>query len=128
MVTTSDSLGAPVAPSNAPQDRHPVPEVDWTPTRVLMLVQISGTRDGRDWPSPGAVIELPAHEAAALIRQFTAVPAPEPDEAATVAETAEAATVNEPSEQAVAAPPARRATTSRARSARPGSDGSQQRE
>lgn len=36
--------------------------------RVAMTVQITGTRDGRDWPAPGGVIDVPEAEAADLIR------------------------------------------------------------
>lgn len=35
---------------------------------VKMLVQISGTRDGKDWPAPGETISLPADEAEVLIK------------------------------------------------------------
>jgi len=36
--------------------------------QVLMLVHIGGTRDGREWPEAGGVIEVPDHEGADLIR------------------------------------------------------------
>lgn len=49
-------------------------------TRVVMLAQVSGTRDGRDWPPVGAEIELPSQEAADLIRNHLAKPAPLPVE------------------------------------------------
>ncbi|KJS60660.1 hypothetical protein [Streptomyces rubellomurinus] len=35
--------------------------------RVRMLVQMSGTRDGQDWPPPGAVLDLPEAEAHQLV-------------------------------------------------------------
>jgi len=35
--------------------------------KVQMVVQISGTRDGADWPAPGGILEVPAEEAADLI-------------------------------------------------------------
>ena len=34
---------------------------------VTMRRQISGTRDGVDWPAPGETIDLPDDEAATLI-------------------------------------------------------------
>ena len=43
--------------------------------KVVMVVQISGTRDGVDWPAPGGVLEVPADEAANLISNgFARVP------------------------------------------------------
>jgi len=35
--------------------------------KVEMLFQISGTRDGVDWPAAGGVIDVPEQEAADLI-------------------------------------------------------------
>lgn len=49
--------------------------------KVRMVAQISGTRDGRDWPAPGGVIDLPEDEANTLIGHAMAEV---PDEAATV--------------------------------------------
>lgn len=37
--------------------------------RVTMRAQISGTRDGKDWPVPGESIDLPEAEAKQLIEQ-----------------------------------------------------------
>ena len=34
---------------------------------VKMTVQISGTRDGVDWPKPGGVVEVPQSEADDLV-------------------------------------------------------------
>lgn len=34
---------------------------------VRMIVQLSGTRDGVDWPAAGALLECPAEEAAQLV-------------------------------------------------------------
>lgn len=82
MVTTTDSLGVPVPGA---LETEP-PEVPSGTTRVVMTAHISGTRDGREWPLPGEEIELPAGEAADLIRNFLARPAPEPEEAAVLAE------------------------------------------
>ena len=36
-------------------------------TQVRMLVTISGTRDGADWPARGELATLPADEAAAMV-------------------------------------------------------------
>lgn len=51
--------------------------------RVEMLTQISGTRNGEEWPAPGATIEVPAHEGDSLIlagyaKEATDAPTPEP--------------------------------------------------
>jgi hypothetical protein len=102
MVTTTDSIGgAPTPPANGSSvPRHEVPENDQTPTRVEMRAKITGTRNGVDWPEVGDVIEVPASEAAALIRQFNAIPAPE--------QVVEVATEPEP-EAAVIEPLAERA-------------------
>jgi hypothetical protein len=61
--------------------------------KVTMRVQMSGTRDGVDWPAPGESISLPDDEAAQLLAQGMAV-VPGGIESASaepVAETAEAA-------------------------------------
>lgn len=43
--------------------------------RVQMVVQISGARDGADWPAPGGVLEVPAAEGAELVSNgFAKVP------------------------------------------------------
>ena len=36
-------------------------------TQVRMLVSISGTRDGQDWPERGELATLPTDEAAAMV-------------------------------------------------------------
>jgi hypothetical protein len=41
--------------------------------KVRMIGQISGTRDGKDWPAPGGEITLPDDEANALIANGLAV-------------------------------------------------------
>ncbi|MFJ6617589.1 hypothetical protein ACIQOW_08440 [Kitasatospora sp. NPDC091335] len=41
--------------------------------RVRMLVQMSGTRDGQDWPPPGTVLDLPEAEALQLAAHRNAV-------------------------------------------------------
>lgn len=92
MVTTSRSIGAPVVdrPGAEPSDPSGT-------TRVTMLARISGTRNGADWPPPGESIELPAIEAADLIRNYLAKPAPEPVERAVVdPEPSERAVVEQP--------------------------------
>lgn len=51
---------------------------------VTMIRQISGSRDGVDWPAPGESIDVPDEEAAGLIANGLAkeadepAPAPEP--------------------------------------------------
>jgi hypothetical protein len=58
--------------------------------KVTMRVQISGLRDGVDWPAPGETVDLPDDEAAELIARGQAatpkeIKAEEKAEAATVA-------------------------------------------
>lgn len=48
-----------------------------------MKVQISGTRDGDDWPGVGEVVDLPADEAQALLDGGMAVPVKAEPEKAT---------------------------------------------
>jgi len=50
--------------------------------KVKMIAQITGTRDGEDWPRRGAVADLPDVEAADLITNGYAIDpsAIEPDE------------------------------------------------
>lgn len=50
---------------------------------VTMLRQVSGTRDGVDWPAPGESIDVPDEEAASLIMLGLAQAADEADEAPT---------------------------------------------
>lgn len=61
--------------------------------RLIMLAQISGTRDGVSWPIPGEEIELPADEALGLVRGRLAIPALEPEEQATVPSPVEHAVI-----------------------------------
>ena len=43
--------------------------------KVEMVIQISGSRNGSDWPAPGGTIDVPADEAANLISNgFARVP------------------------------------------------------
>lgn len=42
---------------------------------IKLKVQISGTRNGEEWPAPGTVIALPDDEAATLIANGNAEPA-----------------------------------------------------
>jgi hypothetical protein len=51
--------------------------------RVEMTTHISGTRNGEEWPAPGAVLDLPDHEAESLIvagyaKEATDAPTPDP--------------------------------------------------
>lgn len=64
---------------------------------VRMLVQLSGTRDGVEWPAAGGLLECPADEAADLVGSalavaFTAAAAPVVESAA-LAPAVESATV-----------------------------------
>jgi hypothetical protein len=48
--------------------------------KVRMKIQITGTRDGVRWPSPGGEVELPDHEAMALCANGRAEPVADKDE------------------------------------------------
>jgi hypothetical protein len=51
--------------------------------KVQMKVQISGTRNGEDWPAPGEAAEVSDEEAVSLLNSglAEAVEAPEPQKA-----------------------------------------------
>ncbi len=70
---------------------------------VRMVARISGTRNGEDWPAPGAVIELPEDEANALLISGAAVD-PEAAETATLSGAVETPTTrgNQPLRQTAA--------------------------
>ncbi len=36
--------------------------------KVRMRVMVTGTRDGVEWPQPGGILDVPADEAASLVR------------------------------------------------------------
>lgn len=42
--------------------------------KVVMVVQMSGTRDEQDWPAAGALVDLPDDEAAQLVVNGSARP------------------------------------------------------
>lgn len=104
MATTKQSLQG--------EAQTPEPEPQTGPVRVAMLAQISGTRDGAEWPAVGGEIELPADEANQLIKSFLARPVKAPAREPVVEE---AAVIED-------APP-ERAVVSRAHSARPARGG-----
>ena len=52
--------------------------------KVIMRVNISGTRDGVEWPSIGGTVDLPDAEAVDLLNAGMAAPAPVEVEAATM--------------------------------------------
>lgn len=54
--------------------------------KVQMVVKISGTRDGADWPAPGESITVPDAEGAELCANGLAVPV----KSSPVVETADA--------------------------------------
>lgn len=47
--------------------------------KVRMLVTMSGTRNGKEWPPRGNTIDLPDDEATQLCRANMAIPSPEID-------------------------------------------------
>lgn len=61
---------------------------------IRMTAQISGMRDGQEWPAPGDLIDVPEDEAKGLIAMGMAkadepaTPAPAPTEEAATAPTA----------------------------------------
>lgn len=57
--------------------------------KVEVIVQVSGTRDGVEWPSKGTVIDVDDEEAKGLIEAGIAVPAKEDDTEKAVAPKAE---------------------------------------
>jgi hypothetical protein len=64
---------------------------------VTMKVQISGTRDGQDWPAPGTSIDLPDDEAAQLLALGLATEGSDDDhQPATDSDSAPAASPAEP--------------------------------
>lgn len=68
--------------------------------KVTMRVNISGTRDGQDWPRIGESIDLPDAEAVDLLNAGIARPAPAPEP--------EVAVVPDASERRATKPHARR--------------------
>jgi hypothetical protein len=48
--------------------------------KVRLVVQISGARDGEDWPKPGTVVSLPKDEAETLLRNGQAAEVNPPEE------------------------------------------------
>ncbi len=84
----------PDAATQPPADPADVPEE--TPAvelrAVRMLVKISGTRDGIDWPNAGQETELPATEAADLIQAGYAASAEAPETATAPTADVETAT------------------------------------
>lgn len=80
-------------PQNPPES-HPVSEdhaLGQDSLNVIMRVQLSGTRNGDDWPKPGTTVTLPKDEAHSMIANgLAALPAVE---TATVTAPVETATV-----------------------------------
>lgn len=59
---------------------------------VQMRIQVSGTRDGVDWPAPGELLEVDDAEAADLIRAGIAAEPETVEETASVDDEPETAT------------------------------------
>lgn len=62
-----------VEPEDFPDPSEVVPETLTADPKdghlaVILKVQISGTRDGKDWPAPGTLVVLPEQEALGLVR------------------------------------------------------------
>lgn len=88
--------------------------------RVEMLTQISGTRDGQEWPRPGDAIDVPDHEAADLIlagyaKEAADAPTPDPVPAPVAEEDGDESTPAEDGDGAGEAEPVVPAKPSRAR-------------
>jgi len=52
--------------------------------RVVLLGEMTGTRDGQQWPPRGSIVDLPDEEAVTMIRGSMARPA-DPEETVEVA-------------------------------------------
>lgn len=48
--------------------------------RVRLIWKLEGLRNGRPWPLPGGIVDVPTSEAVNLISHGYAVPAPAPQE------------------------------------------------
>lgn len=59
--------------------------------RVRLLVEVTGTRDGEEWPPKGAEVDLPDVEAASMVRGGLAEVIPIDSAKSAAAETADAA-------------------------------------
>lgn len=46
--------------------------------RIILIGEMSGTRDGQDWPPRGSTVDLPDDEAVALLHGGMAKPADDP--------------------------------------------------
>lgn len=63
--------------------------------KVQLTTQLSGSRDGVEWPAAGSVVDLPADEAGALIAAGIAVaPGKAPVESAVLTTEVETAVVD----------------------------------
>lgn len=62
--------------------------------KVRVVVQMSGTRDGEDWPQPGGVVDLPKVEAERYIRGGLVARVDDAPVEAAVAREPETATVS----------------------------------
>lgn len=64
--------------------------------KVVMVGEVSGTRDGRDWPPRGSVVDLPEEEAMPLLRGGMARPFVEAAVETAVPDVADVETRSEP--------------------------------
>jgi hypothetical protein len=56
-------------------ESHSEQDPDWSNTvKVRLIVPISGTRNGKDWPAVGGVVDLPNDEAAHMLNARQAEP------------------------------------------------------
>lgn len=70
--------------------------------KVYMKVQISGTRNGEDWPAPGELVNLPDDETATLINAgLASVEKPDLKNKVMTTGAVESAAVEDDSEKAV---------------------------
>lgn len=72
--------------------------------KVKLFGQISGSRNGQEWPKPGTIVDLPDDEAQALVRQCMAVELDDEDAKAPVSDfgKVETAAADAPVETAAA--------------------------
>ncbi len=84
--------------------------------KIRMKVQVSGTRDGQEWPGKGAEVDLPDDEAAQVCAAGLAEPVAGDEPEKAVLPAAETSDVEEPEKPA--APAAEKRAPGRPRKAR----------
>jgi hypothetical protein len=73
-----------------------------TTMQVKLIAQISGTRNGEDWPAPGELVALPDDEAASLIQNGFAIDPDASDEETSTAPDGDVETATPPAKKSAA--------------------------